>query len=305
MKQQNSTSHKTTNSDTCLERVVGEFLNSTHPPLGTEARATLRRVLTEISISSGDLPIGSLSAAHLLDAIAEPAGTPRAEWMRLQAIKRFFGWCRCNGYIPFGSRPSEDQMDHLSVSPPRVLTSTELKQLFQKADDVELRLYLALRALAGLRRDEAVQLSSKSIISGKILLVRGKNSCRQVEMCPALHAWLQPAYGTEGRFVSGRCATRLQRVMRKLEPRISPHVLRSTFGAVLYAITGDWVKTAASMGIDVSHLPKIILPCIAKEEAEQFLGMSPEVCGIVDWSQQVELFLRSAKSGFSSNPNPV
>lgn len=167
-----------------------------------------------------------LSASDIQHALETAWPTqPAAYNDALKHLGTIYAWHLKKGLCLHNPIPSIDKR-HAKEAEIRALTPTELTALFlacrpphpheitahgnthqarlQHADTTDLRLYIALGALAGIRPDEIPRLTWQDIdLEDNIISVRAKNSktggARHIELHPTLRAWLttyRPATAT-------------------------------------------------------------------------------------------------------------
>ncbi|MEI6705190.1 MAG: tyrosine-type recombinase/integrase [Deltaproteobacteria bacterium] len=174
-------------------------------------------------------------------------------------------------------RPSADDTE------PKIFTIEEAESLLKHANKFGLLPYVALGLFAGLRSAELMRLDGKDVKFEDRAVIVGqqvakKRSRRVVEMCDALHAWLEPLKPLNGPIVDVKeFRDNMDELRKAAELKAWPHNgLRHSFGSYHLSFHGDAVKTAGQMGhrsSDVIHNHYKAL--VMKTESEKFWNLTP------------------------------
>lgn len=236
----------------------------------------------------GHVPIGQVTTAQVLQLLTNHQS--RSQKFHLTNLKRFFRWCQAEGYLP-ANKPIPTAPIHLKIPAPaklEILSSSELRRLLSGTKDVEILLWLALAAFAGLRTAEIQNLSWESIEPGKRIYLRPELSMagkgRRVAMLPVLDAWLQPFYGSRGLVVKSRTVKRrLALLIRAHGLVLRPNMLRHACCAYRYRATGDSANICLEMGLYPALVNRHHLLPVTKADALEYFSLTPKAVGVQDW----------------------
>jgi len=168
-------------------------------------------------------------------------------------------------------------------SEPKIFTVEQAEKLLKNANGFGLLPYISLGLFAGLRSAELMRLDGKDVKFEDRAVIVGqqvakKRSRRVVEMCDALHAWLEPLKPLNGPIVDVKeFRDNMDELRKAAELKAWPHNgLRHSFGSYHLSFYGDAVKTAGQMGqrsSDVIHNHYKAL--VMKTESEKFWNLTP------------------------------
>jgi integrase len=284
------------NSTAPLAELAQRFLQTAPTPGQCNNLAPISRLVAQI----GQMPIGQVTSSHVQQVLTHYHSCSQRFY--LANFKRFFRWCQDEGYLPLNlPNPAGSIRIMIPAAPnPQVLTPAELRKLLAGTTDVEVQLWLALSAFAGLRTGEIERLSWDSIEPGRHIYLRRQLSnsgkARQVPIRPVLDAWLKPFYGSHGPAVKSRTVPqRLCRVIRTLALDLRRNMLRHSCLAYRYRLAADSTRICLEMGLHATLFNLHRLVPVTKADAQEFFSLTPEVVGIQDWPALVAEYRRSAK----------
>jgi integrase len=285
---------------TPLEQVVSEFLRDKALFCGRAHLSHLRYSLRELAANVGRRPILGVTTTDVCQAVFQPRLHPWTQKQILDSIKGLFNWGCKQDYL---SRSPASGL-HVLVfrNTPTILTPDQLKTLLAAANDCECRLYLAISAFTGIRPAELARLSWQDITPATELFIPAqaamcKRRARKIARVPALDAWLEPFYGSQGPVINIRSARRkLNAVARSLGILLKPHALRNSHYAYRLALEHDFVRVAAELGCSFQLSHKPLLQMASLTQAKEFFSLTPAAVGLRDWSEIVAARLKTSKA---------
>lgn len=220
---------------------------------------------------------------------------PKTRNARRAVVKMFLRWCVERDYLAQTHRLFETtDLKHEPDDPEEIdfYRPAELAALLTHAD-TQLRGFLALAGLAGIRFKELCRLTWEDVfrVPGYVEIAAMKaktRSRRLVQVCPALAAWLEPYRGSKGliwplsydqihwRF--GRLRAELRKRKGKGRAKIPNrrNGLRHAFISFHFAKHSDEGLTAAQAGNSPDMVHRHYKGLTTKEEADQWFAVSPQ-----------------------------
>jgi integrase len=185
----------------------------------------------------------------------------------------------------------------VQVLPPRpeILTPDQLKSLLSGTKDVELLVFIAISAFAGIRHAELERLPWHEIQPGTGIHIGPEMTSvngRVVLIHPTLDAWLGPFYGTEGQVIpSRRVLARLHNLSKQLKLAIPHRAFRQSYCAYYLALVADVAQVASEAGRTPYLLERFTVR-VSAEDAKKFFSLTPENVGLKDWPKLVAEHLK-------------
>jgi len=212
---------------------------------------------------------------------------------RRAIVKQFLRWCVAKDYLS----PSHRLFEATDLQPEELIGGTidyylpdEFRALLENAEP-EMRVIIALQGLAGLRLEEALRLEFADLFRriGHIEISSAKSKTRQhrlVEVVPALHQWLEPFRGMEGKLVKKWTRPNsYDRAFRELRESLKipsrKNGLRHGFCTHLFALTANENLTAAQAGNSPAMIHAHYKGLATKAEAEEWFTVVPAKADVI------------------------
>ena len=226
-----------------------------------------------------DLLNGYLSAFSHLSA--------RSRNVRRIVVSMFLKWCVRQDYLTAGHRLLEaDRMSRENDAPESIefYKPAELRSLLKNAKG-EMRVVIALQALAGLRLEETLRLDWRDVfgIPGHVEVSTSKSKTRQrrlVQICPSLEQWLAPYRDREGKLAAqwqtvNGYAQAFAAFRNGLEIPSRKNGLRHGFVTFHFALHANENLTSAQAGNSPTMIHAHYKGLATKAEAEKWFSVEP------------------------------
>ncbi len=275
-----------------VEEFVTGLQVKAHAPIGQRAQ------LSETYVYNSGLWLRRFAKPHQSTAISDlqksdldsfmatlKALSPKSRNHYRAIIKTFLVWCVRKDYLAASHRLSQaDSMIREGVEGGVIdfYRPDELRQLLQHADAV-MRPIIALQALAGVRGMEALRLTWQDVFAtaGHVTISAAKSKTRSrrlVEICPSLHAWLEPYRNSQGKLWSQCRDTFYANFVNLRDASKIParkNGLRRGFGTFHFALYSNENLTAAQMGNTPQMVHAHYRGMATKLEAENWFSIKP------------------------------
>ena len=272
--------------------------NGKRPRLSPEYHSLTTAWLNEFAGTFKGFDVCDLSKESLVLYMGQhKKAAPKTRNARRAVVKMFLRWCVERDYLTQTHRLFETaDLRHEPDDPEEIdfYRPAELAGLLANAD-TQLRGFLALAGLAGIRFKELCRLTWEDVfrVPGyvEIAALKAKTRSRRlVPVCPALAAWLEPYRGSKGliwplsydqihwRFGRLRAELRKRKGPGRMKIPNRRNGLRHSFISFHFAQHSDEGLTAAQAGNSPDMVHRHYKGLTTKEEGEKwFAVMPPEV----------------------------
>ncbi len=281
-----------------LKQVMEEFIelrkaktiakDGKRPRLSVEYHYLASLWLREFASTFPALNVCDLTKDHVASYMALHIGaSPKTRNARRGVVKMFLRWAVEKDYLATNHRLFESgDIKHEPADPEDIdfYRAEELAALLAGASE-ELRPFLALAGLAGLREKEVMRLSWEDIfrIPGHIEIAAFKaktRSRRLVQICPALAEWIK-GHELESGPIWKKSYDTFHIDFGKLRERLKipnrRNGLRHSFVSAHFALYSNEGQTAAQAGNSPTMVHKNYKGLMTKADGEAWFNITPKV----------------------------
>ncbi len=272
---------------------------------------SLRYKLTALAKAVGEgTALGDITTDQLHRHVHRPTYAPDSRNTLYNDVHNLYGWLKRNGYIRPDGQSAMDAVEKPVVDHPApqimdVPTARKAIQVLAGEPDPEHVLLVVLALFTGAGPRELPRLSFHKTAEGECVRIAPELSMeargRIVPLHPALEAWLEPFHDRLDRlFRHKRPFIALARAFHRHSLPWKLAWVRNSYGSHRLAATGDLLETSKESGLSIDVLARKFLKRVTKTEAEAYFALTPQACGITDWSERVRRLLAAQEEEYNS-----